>query len=401
MPLLEGSVSYTPYHDHNSATFKVDGLSCDFLAASHGGGGVRLEWSSSNVATLKISQGTVTAELARQGSIPHEFARCELPEMRWPPPGQCAMVLSGVQSYVYLDTYTVHVKLVTPDDGLFSWERYTTTEVAKVAATHSSTLVHQQSPNDVCLDFVQLGQQLWTTKAFLVALSPYFNDLLSSEFAEGNASVSELSSAPDENASYPFDDSDAETDAAEVVEDSKKAASKPLAPFKRIPISEATYTTYFSVLLWMQTRHISFAPLESSLRPADNTSDGCWKERRTKVKDIVDSQGPLLPFPASPKSVYRLADLLSLDELKSLALANLISQITPLNAAYELYSDVATCYTAVRDAILTFVVEHWKEVKDAPATKEMERRGEAGELSPATTGTSMLLARKLMEKMGV
>lgn len=260
--------------------------------------------------------------------------------------------------------------------------------------------MHQQSPHDVCLDFVQLGRQLWTTEASLVAASPYFEDLLSSAYSEGLLAVRELSIEPVEEVSYEFDESDAETDAADLVKRNGKVAVKPLAPFKRIPVTETSYTTWLAVLVWTQTRHIAFAPLVSSFRAANEDISVARSGRADSFKSLVDAQDPRLPAPASPKSVYRLADLLSLDELKALALANLISQLTPLNAAYELYSDIGTCYPPVRDAVLTFVVDNWREVKAAPATQAMEERGVAGELPLGTAGTSMMLLRRLAERLG-
>ncbi|TNY23930.1 hypothetical protein DMC30DRAFT_413634 [Rhodotorula diobovata] len=255
-------------------------------------------------------------------------------------------------------------------------------------------------PHNVCLDFPQVGKQLWTTEAFLVASSPYFKDLLSSDFAEGLSSISEVSSAPGEDASYPFDDSDAETDAAEVVEGSKQAVHTPLAPFKRVVITESCYTTYSAVLLWLQTGHISFAPLRSASRleqgPASAATEGPLLSTRLQA----GSRSPLALALASPKSVYRLADYLSLDALKYVALANLVSQLTPANAAHELFSDVSSAYADMRDAVLDYVVEHWSEVKGAAGTQEVQERALRGELPPAAAGTSLLLARRLGEELG-
>ncbi|BGP37216.1 hypothetical protein JCM10449v2_001121 [Rhodotorula kratochvilovae] len=254
-----------------------------------------------------------------------------------------------------------------------------------------------QFPNDVCLDFRQLGRQLWTTEATLTAASPYFKDLLASAFSEGVTATTNLSSAKTEKRSYTFEESDDETDALELP---AKAQKEPGAPFKRIPVIETSYTTYVAVLVWIQTQHIAFAPLLSSFGLYAEGVSLAQTSRRLAVKALKDAQHPSLPPPASPMSIYRLADLLSLPALKSLALGNLVSQLTPQNAAYELYSDVATCYAPVRDAVLEYVVERWGEVKRAKGTAEMERRATDGELAPETAGTSMRLARALAEKLG-
>ena len=104
-----------------------------------------------------------------------------------------------------------------------------------------------------------------------------------------------------------------------------------------------------------------------------------------------------MPLAASPKSLYRLADLLSLPALKVLALSSFTAQLSPANAAHELYTDAAACYPALRDAALEFVVERWGEVEGAGATREVERRAERGELPVGSTTTAMLLARRLAQ----
>lgn len=257
--------------------------------------------------------------------------------------------------------------------------------------------MHEQSPHDVCLDFVQVGKQLWANEDFLVAASPYFKDLLNSAFTEGAPTLSDLSSEPAEALSYTFAESDAETDSAELVKERKASRSKPLAPFKRVAITETSYTTFFAVLVWLQTRHVSFAPLVSSFRTADKTPGDARASRTAAVTSLAASQDPHLPAPASPKSIYRLADLLSLPSLRSLALAHLVSQLTPSTAAHELFSDVATAYPDVRDAVLGYVVERWAEVKGSEAMRETEEKAEAGELPEGAVMTALLLAKKLAE----
>jgi len=117
------------------------------------------------------------------------------------------------------------------------------------------------------------------------------------------------------------------------------------------------------------------------------------------LRPTQESQDVLLslpsPTPASPKSVYRLADYLSLDDLKQLALAHLVSRLTPTNALYELYGDVATVYPAVRDAVLDYVVANWNEVKTSAAVQHVEESAEAGALRSGAAKTAMLLAARL------
>ncbi|BGP45317.1 hypothetical protein JCM10450v2_001135 [Rhodotorula kratochvilovae] len=278
----------------------------------------------------------------------------------------------------------------------------------QLSARYLARITSTPSPFDVCLDFPRLGRQLWAVESTLRS-SPYLASLLTSDFMEGASSTSEpLSSTKQDVDPYTFDESDDEADAF-FVDKGGVSSPQPTAPYKRIVVKDTSYTTYRAVLLWMQTGHIEFAPLHSSFRKDGETVAVAQAARLEALQQppfSSPSAAPSvpstaqIPLAASPKSVYRLADLLSLDTLKSLALANYLSQLGPPSIAYELYGDVATCYAPVRDAILEYVVERWSEVCDAPATREMEDRAAAGELPAAAMGTAMLLARRLAARKG-
>jgi len=142
-----------------------------------------------------------------------------------------------------------------------------------------------------------------------------------------------------------------------------------------------------------------FAPLVSTYLDPHNDLSLARSSRLDMLRPTQESQDVLLslpsPTPASPKSVYRLADYLSLDDLKQLALAHLVSRLTPTNALYELYGDVATVYPAVRDAVLDYVVANWNEVKTSAAVQHVEESAEAGALRSGAAKTAMLLAARL------
>ncbi|BGP45326.1 hypothetical protein JCM10450v2_001144 [Rhodotorula kratochvilovae] len=269
-------------------------------------------------------------------------------------------------------------------------ERDVFVERQKGLAEYLAMVTSSSSPFDVCLDFPRLGRQLWAVESTLLS-SPYLANVLASDFQEGMSSTSEpLSSAKEDVDPYTFDESDDEADAFFL---DKGAANipQPTAPYKRIMVKDTAYTTYRAVLLWMQTDHIEFAPLHSSFRKDGETVAVAQAARLEALQQPSSST-------SSSSSIYRLADLLSLDTLKSVALANYISQLTPQNAAHELYSDIAGCYAPVRDAILEYVVERWSEVKGAKATMEMQDKADACELSAEALGTAMRLAGRLAEK---
>ncbi|GAA5902955.1 hypothetical protein JCM6882_009652 [Rhodosporidiobolus microsporus] len=258
----------------------------------------------------------------------------------------------------------------------------------------SAGIVRKPYPADVLFSFPRTGHRLWADEATLARASPYCAQLLSSAFAEGSTSTTPLKVSGATVDPYEFEESDDETDLLEA----RRDATTPSTPFKTITITDTAYSTYLAVLVYLYSHHISFAPLLSTFRTSGESRRDASPARSSALTSLTDtSSDALLPPPVSPKSVYRLAHLLDLADLSSLALANFASQLTPQNAAYELYSDVATCYPAVRDVVLDFVVERWSEVKDERATKEMEVKAEAGELSGAA-GTAMKLARRLAAK---
>ncbi|BGP13212.1 hypothetical protein JCM10213_005018 [Rhodosporidiobolus nylandii] len=136
-------------------------------------------------------------------------------------------------------------------------------------------------------------------------------------------------------------------------------------PCKVVRVTDTTYSTYFSVLVWIATGSIVFAPLVSSpSEPSPEDLLASFPSRISRVRSQMATQNPLLPPPVSPKSAYRLAHLLELPTLAALAPANLKSQLSPANAASELYGDVACAYDEVREIEMQYVVETWEEVKE-------------------------------------
>lgn len=253
------------------------------------------------------------------------------------------------------------------------------------------------SGNDVCFLFPRTGQTLWASETLLVAASPYFKALFASSFAESTASTSSLPrkvGTPD----YVFEESDEETDQAEAAKETSSTRVCSCTPHKTITITDTAYTTYFSLLVFLHSRHLSFAPLLSRFRNRANSRQDALIFHANAVSGLWESLDPLLPPPTSPKSIYRLAHLLELDDVASLAMDNFRSQLTPDNAAYELYSDAASCYVDVRDVVLEYVVANWEEVTAAEGTREMRERGVAGQLDAVAVGTAMLLAERLFER---
>lgn len=249
------------------------------------------------------------------------------------------------------------------------------------------------------LVFPRLGEDLWTSSALLCSKSPFFADLFSSGFVEGQKQTIALPEMSSDEPPPLFEDSD---DASEDEAEGKSSAPAQGGPsrceeeFHTVKVSDTSRRTYACLLVWLGTGHISFAPLLSSFRDTYPSRKAAKPSRSLKIREMsaFDTPDSQLPAPASPKSIYRLAHLLSLAELSALALANFRSQLTPTNVAHELFSDVSGAYPDMQKAALDYAAGHWSEVKESEGWKEAEKKAEEGALEHPV-GMLMALTRLL------
>ncbi|GAA5979110.1 hypothetical protein JCM10908_002807 [Rhodotorula pacifica] len=244
---------------------------------------------------------------------------------------------------------------------------------------------HQQVANDVCFVFDDL--ELWTSEALLSGSSPYFKTLLASVFAEGSQHVGKVEKPSVVGVRHRQpEDSDDETDEllASHFRRAVKEMKVPSQPYKRVVVRDTAYTTYAAVLTWLACRLIEFTPLKSKSQ-----------EARTAKLEIFSKDKPLLPPPASPKSVYRLAHLLELEDLQKEALHDFAQQLTPACVPTELFSAVACSYPAVRNLALDAALANWTAVRETSAWKEMERLADENLLPPGAAHTAILLAARI------
>ncbi|BGP29535.1 hypothetical protein JCM10296v2_001274 [Rhodotorula toruloides] len=266
----------------------------------------------------------------------------------------------------------------------------------EIAAEHAYRYLGQQAPNDVAFVFPREKKVLWACEASLVAASPYFKTLLESPFAEGALSTSFDGAFGLDEAlpGVPFDDSDDEgANTSQAISPHNHSVK---APFKLVKITNTCYKTYAAVLVWLSSRYVRFVKVKSTSDAAANAAAGRELSFANDDQGTL-TEGPPPPASSSPKSIYRLAHLLSLDELATLALENLDSQLTSDNAAYELYLETASCYPALRDIVLAYVVKSWDQVATSEGWAQMEERAAQGELPATSAQTAMLLARQLRQ----
>ncbi|BGP32903.1 hypothetical protein JCM10296v2_004688 [Rhodotorula toruloides] len=169
--------------------------------------------------------------------------------------------------------------------------------------------------------FPQHEADLWAESRFLSRSSPYFKTLLSSAFVEAVPVSSKrprtrrgsATAAAADAGAQDFDDSDDETDELyfKANPPSQHERDELLHPYKEIKITKTAFTTYRAVLAYLRIGYIAFAPLSSTC----SADADAQKPTRASRIDAAVSSDPSLPYPVSPKSAFRLAHLLELDEL--------------------------------------------------------------------------------------
>lgn len=123
---------------------------------------------------------------------------------------------------------------------------------------------------------------------------------------------------------------------------------------------------------WLRTAHIDFSHLSAVYR-VGNASNLKAEEKRDDLIDFHYAQ-PDLPFPVSPKSVYRLAHFLELPDFQSLAPNAYKAQLTKDIVAYELTSEVSAVYDELRFAALDVAVRDFAYVRASVAMQEVTKR---------------------------
>ncbi|GAA5904130.1 hypothetical protein JCM6882_003954 [Rhodosporidiobolus microsporus] len=286
----------------------------------------------------------------------------------------------------------------------------------------SSGIPLQKHPHDLRLFFPNVGKdgaELWTSSALLSSASPYFKDLLSSDFFEAttrhgkrprtavttppalSTSTSAAEAAPSASTSSSakaassararpprdFDDSDDEHDDFLTSSSSIRLSidtSESDLPYREVRITEACFSTYHALLVWLTSGHIDFAALRSAISPASITA-------QLSARDKALASSSSLPLPVSPKSVYRLAHFLSLPDLQSAALTSFSSQLTADNTASELFGDACLAYEGLREAALQAAVKKWARVKESMGMKDVEAAVLSGEMGNAAPVLMQLL----------
>ncbi|GAA5861137.1 hypothetical protein JCM8547_008046 [Rhodosporidiobolus lusitaniae] len=286
-------------------------------------------------------------------------------------------------------------------------------------ASRLMPLIDNRDLLDICLNFPGNSRTLWASSAVLSQVSPWWKTTLSQTgFSESFSSLTTLV--------YPFvEDSDAEEDDPEdekACEPLSTLATPPPSPpssfrsrtfttqafrppHRTIPITGTSYTTYRAFLLYLLTGQLSFAPLTSSFLPSpaalssgSSTSShsrlSLARSRRHSRLYASSLLTPSLPLAVSPKSMFRLAHFLEIPDLSKLSLDALKTALSVENVVWELFgfplSDenedeeeadgmsrrepLGETYDEVLKVEVDYAKEHWEDVKQSRAMKEVKER---------------------------
>ncbi|KAJ7323668.1 hypothetical protein DFH08DRAFT_887579 [Mycena albidolilacea] len=118
-----------------------------------------------------------------------------------------------------------------------------------------------------------------------------------------------------------------------------------------IVLKDTAFKTWKALLYYLYTRRVNFRPLKSE-----------------GPKEIT-ATGPL----CSPKSMYRLADKLGLEELRTLALASISSRLSEGNILEEVFSSFTSVYPVIQELEVGVLTSNFSE-KASTGLKEMTEK---------------------------
>ncbi|GAA5990552.1 hypothetical protein JCM5350_005838 [Sporobolomyces pararoseus] len=271
-------------------------------------------------------------------------------------------------------------------------------------APRNSQMYLSPSWSNVALSFVG-GRRLWTDSSQLCSISDYFSTCLSSDFAESKVHSIESGRAvkdvlepikKKQKTEEEFEDSDDEGDRNVEDKATSTLPDRTSLSFQEIAISHAAFVTYRALLIWNRTGFLRFAPLTSSFldfasyQPVVDAPKA--QEERQQVIDQLVVENPSLPDPVSPKSMYRLAAFLDLEDLKERSLVAYAQRLSPQGAIHELLSKESSCYPDIRDATLKYIASKSETILKSGSYDYLYQQLQTGRLRDPTIFAKVLEA---------
>lgn len=146
----------------------------------------------------------------------------------------------------------------------------------------------------------------------------------------------------------------------------------PTQPFLTVIDKSGNYTTCRALLTWVESREISYRPLDADPNATFNA--------------------PLSP---SAKSILRLASYLEIPDLVESSLAALEKTLTVENVARELFGDMSIAFPNLQKLELDFVLANWNAAKESAGWKTVEKQMEKGEGTPGMGAVLMKVMKEL------
>ncbi|KAL6300197.1 hypothetical protein BKA93DRAFT_542061 [Sparassis latifolia] len=130
-------------------------------------------------------------------------------------------------------------------------------------------------------------------------------------------------------------------------------------PLRTIIIKDTALATLQWLVYYLYTGEIAFSPLHSQ-------GAECWAVERERYQ----IEHPKCPPPCSPKSMYRLADMLGMDGLKLLAIEDVRSKLSAENILDELFSPFSSWYPEILQAEVKFFSSNRMDLKIIPKMRK-------------------------------
>ncbi|TFK45535.1 hypothetical protein OE88DRAFT_1669129 [Heliocybe sulcata] len=140
----------------------------------------------------------------------------------------------------------------------------------------------------------------------------------------------------------------------------KSAASPTIAVGRTVVVKDAALRTFTSLIHYLYTGNINFAPLSSQREEPKNGGP------ESDLKVHAPS--------CSPKSMYRLADKLDLQPLKNMAFEALRSSLSKKNIVEETFSKFTWLHEEVRDMEIQALCKLWKSEDGEDVMKKVQAR---------------------------
>ncbi|KAF7340387.1 hypothetical protein MVEN_01958200 [Mycena venus] len=153
--------------------------------------------------------------------------------------------------------------------------------------------------------------------------------------------------------------------------DSTNLSGKGMRMGRVIVLKDTAFKTWKALLYYLYTKQVNFRPLKS------------------EGTEQIAVSGPT----CSPKSMYRLADKLGLEDLRVLALASISSRLSENNILQEVFSFYSSVYPVIQDLEIGILASNFSD-KASEGLKEISKAICEGE-KPYCADTLFKVIRKM------